>query len=623
MATSFTENLLPEYDIVHHFDSVASARQELPSLLRGEAVKPQSGVGSNFHASQPCIPKAIVVGAGFSEDEVGELRKIEGANTLPWLYPDTVRSVGSILTGPFLLDSIASRVKSCLQANGIVEDQEAQRHHPNMAIATITKGIASAASAIQEDDERETLEYDQYQLERSVVRKVDWWLLPLLFITYNLNFMDKTILSSAAVFGLKKSTASLYLSFPIHLHGSQYSWASSVFYFGYLFWEYPTSVLIQRLPVGKYVSANTFFWGAFVALTAACNNYGGLITVRFLLGIAEATISPAFLYITSMWYTRSESPTRVGIWFAGNSLGGVITSFLAFGLGHVRQPLEPWQWMFIVLGTLTIMWGLVLLVMLPDSIANARFLNDEEKKIAERRVVRSGTGKVQHAWQSTQVVECLKDPKTILFFVISLLTQIPNGGTQNFGNLVLTGFGFTSLQSTLVTLPASFISIITIMGTGRAAGHWRGITLYLICAVVLCPIAGSAIIYSDRTSQGVKLFGYYLLATGNAALPLSMSLVGVNYKGSTKKMTMTALLFLAYCAGNIAGPQFFKTSEAPHYGTAFRAIMICYALVLVVAMALRVYLVHENRRLDRARDVAMREVAEPTDWSTPEFCYRM
>ena len=91
-----------------------------------------------------------------------------------------------------------------------------------------------------------------------------------------------------------------------HLVGQEYSWVSSVFYFGYFFWEYPTTLLIARLPVAKYMAANTVFWGVVVALTAACTNYGGLITVRFLLGVAEATISPAFLFITSTWYTRKS-----------------------------------------------------------------------------------------------------------------------------------------------------------------------------------------------------------------------------------------------------------------------------------------------------------------------------
>tara|TARA_R110002003_G_scaffold13_23_gene999 strand:+ start:11403 stop:11870 length:468 start_codon:yes stop_codon:yes gene_type:complete len=130
------------------------------------------------------------------------------------------------------------------------------------------------------------------EMAKRVLRKIDWRLIPLMFITYNLNFMDKTILSSASVFGLREDTG---------LKGQQYSWVSSVFYFGYFFWEYPTTLLVAKLPVAKYLTINTFFWGAVVALTAACSNYGGLISVRFLLGVAEATITPGFIFITSTW----------------------------------------------------------------------------------------------------------------------------------------------------------------------------------------------------------------------------------------------------------------------------------------------------------------------------------
>lgn len=83
---------------------------------------------------------------------------------------------------------------------------------------------------------------------RKVLRKIDLRIIPLLFITYNLNFMDKTILSSASVFGLSADTG---------LKGQEYSWVSSIFYFGYFFWEYPTTFLIQKLKVGKYVGVNT------------------------------------------------------------------------------------------------------------------------------------------------------------------------------------------------------------------------------------------------------------------------------------------------------------------------------------------------------------------------------
>ncbi|RDW60561.1 hypothetical protein BP6252_11944 [Coleophoma cylindrospora] len=114
-------------------------------------------------------------------------------------------------------------------------------------------------------------------LARRVLRKIDSRILLMMFITYNLNFIDKTILSSAAVFGLEDDN---------HLVGTQYSWVSSIFYFGYLVYEYPTTYLIQRLPVGKYLSAVTILWGVFVAVTAACSSFGALATCRFLLGMA-------------------------------------------------------------------------------------------------------------------------------------------------------------------------------------------------------------------------------------------------------------------------------------------------------------------------------------------------
>ncbi|KAI1082582.1 putative allantoate permease [Whalleya microplaca] len=431
---------------------------------------------------------------------------------------------------------------------------------------------------------------------RRILRQIDWRIMPLLFMTYLLNFMDKTILSSAAVFGLRQDN---------HLKGTNYSWVSSVFYFGYFFWTYPTTLLIARLPIGKYVAINTFFWGAVVALTAACSNYGGLITVRFFLGVAEATISPALMFITSTWYTRDEIPTRTGIWFAGNSVGGIISSLLAYGVGHITDNVGPWRWMFIILGVATFLWGFALFFLLPDSISKAKFLTPEERQWAGDRVVIAGTGRTENTtWKWDQTLECLQDPKTWLIWSIALLCQIPNGGTQNFANLVITSFGFTSLQSTLINILYSIITVLFISGTGWMAGHFRSMNCILIGLIVIPPVVGSALIGSRSSiPHGVALFGYFLLSTGPAALPLILSLVQSNFRGVTKKMTMTAMLFIAYCTGNIVGPQLFISTEEPTYGTAFRAIMICYALVVCLAAVLRVYLQLLNRRRQREEGI--------------------
>lgn len=125
-----------------------------------------------------------------------------------------------------------------------------------------------------------------------------------------------------------------------------------------------------------------------------------------------------------------------------------------------------------------------------------------------------GTGRVDpinSRWKSEQVFECLTDPKTYFFAAISVLTQIPNGGTGSFGNLALKSFGFTSLQSTLVALPASVIAMTCIITTGWLASRFKNITTFLIVCVVIPPVIGSALIFSVKT-RGIRLFAYYLVS---------------------------------------------------------------------------------------------------------------
>lgn len=415
-----------------------------------------------------------------------------------------------------------------------------------------------------------------------------------------------------------------------------------------MLWEYPTTILITRLPTAKYLAANTVFWGTVVALTASCSSFAGLMTVRFLLGVAEATLTPGFMFLTSTWYTRDEMPTRLGMWFAGNSIGGLCSSLLAFGIGSIGKDglLKPWRWMYIILGTGTLAWAIPLFAYLPDSISKARFLTVEEREVAARRVILDGTGSTDNApWRLAQVKECLVDPKTWLIFSIELLTQIPNGGTHSFSNIVITSFGFTDLESTLINIPYSIISAAIIYGTGWLAGRYRTLNCLLIIAVLLPCVIGSSLIYHRQKipGRGFQLLAYFLLSSGPAAMPLNMSLVQANYRGVTKKMTMTAMVFGAYCTGNILGPHFFRAAEAPTYETAFRTITVCYVFVITLTLILRCYLQWKNTQRQGEEGVVgelgdsgrvtysstgsspLREDAyeDKTDWETVGFRYRL
>lgn len=104
--------------------------------------------------------------------------------------------------------------------------------------------------------------HEPYTLEeeKRLVRKIDCMILPYLAVCYAFFYIDKTTLSYAAIFGIRED---------LNLVGDRYNWLSSVFYFGFLAWAFPTNFLLQRLPVGKYLGANIFLWGVFLMLQAA------------------------------------------------------------------------------------------------------------------------------------------------------------------------------------------------------------------------------------------------------------------------------------------------------------------------------------------------------------------
>ena len=101
--------------------------------------------------------------------------------------------------------------------------------------------------------------YDAVE-ENRLVRKIDWMILPYLAVCYAFFYIDKTTLSYAAIFGIEED---------LDLKGTKYNWLSSIFYFGFLVWAFPTNYMMQKFPVAKYLGVNVFLWGVLLMCQAA------------------------------------------------------------------------------------------------------------------------------------------------------------------------------------------------------------------------------------------------------------------------------------------------------------------------------------------------------------------
>lgn len=290
--------------------------------------------------------------------------------------------------------------------------------------------------------------------ERRLLRKIDLHLMPLLCLVYGLNYLDKTTVSYASIMGLKTD---------LGLGGQEYSWIGSMFYFGYLFWEYPTNRLLQRLPLGKWSAFNVIMWGLVLCCMAATSSFAGAMAVRFFLGVFEAAVTPGFALFTSQWYTKAEQGARVGVWFSFNGVGQIVGGFVAYGIavGTARHPVAvaSWQLLFLVIGLFTAAVGVVFLWVMPDNQMNARFLTDREKVLAIERIRVNQQGVGNKHFKMYQFREALADPMVWAFVFYSLVADIPNGGLSNFFSQLIVSFGFSSEQSLLLGAPGGAVEV--------------------------------------------------------------------------------------------------------------------------------------------------------------------
>ncbi|KAH8429218.1 uncharacterized protein LDX57_006885 [Aspergillus melleus] len=431
--------------------------------------------------------------------------------------------------------------------------------------------------------------------EKKLVRKIDFHLMPLLIVSYGLQYLDKTSLAYSAILGIRED---------LNLVGQQFNWASSIFYIGYLVASWPISLGFVRFPLGRYLSLLILLWGIILTLHAVAGNYAGLMVLRTFLGIFESAISPGFSLITGMWYTPKEHMSRHSFWFAGNATASIIGSMIAYGILHYGGGFSQWKMLFLIFGLITIVWAVVLWFYLPDAPSNAHFLTPTEREFASLRPKKFQRTTQTKQWDKTQFIETFTDPKTWWFLLFSFVICVPNGGITSFNSIIINSFGYDKFQTILMGLPAAAFQLTTVILAAVFTTLFRKSRLWAVIATFLLAMAGVLMIKLLPTEKKLsRLAGYWLVTAVSPAFPLMMSLFASNTAGFTKKSTVVALIFVGYCVGNFVGPQFFDNKEAPGYETAYTTILTCFAITIVMAVLLRIYLSWTNSRRDREQGI--------------------
>lgn len=451
--------------------------------------------------------------------------------------------------------------------------------------------------------------------EKSLVRKIDFFLMPIVCTISFLQFLDKSCINYAAALDFKQD---------LQITGSQYSLIGSIFYLGYLLYQLPNNYFLQKIPVGRYISIIIFLWGTVLTCTAAGTNFSQIAAMRFLLGFFEAGVYPSLTLLVSTFYRRHEQAARLGAFWVSNGFALVIGGLITYGIDQMgnARGLPKWKWIMIILGSVTAFIGVLCFFFLIDNPkSTALNLNAEQEILVEERTRDNAVVRTTMI-KKDQIFEALKEVRFWCFCISCLFINLQNGAMTTYNTQFAMGFGFTGLQAVLLSIGAGAADIFFII-TAIVLVRKTKQTILVAVGLMVVDIIG-LILLEVIPLPHVKLVGFYLTWSFASVYVLMVTSISNNVSGYTKKIFYNGMVMIFYTIGNFCGPLMIVESQAPNYISAMIGYIVANSVVVCLLLIARYKMSSVNKQRMASTAVIMTNVEDDlSDVQDTTFLYRL
>lgn len=182
-----------------------------------------------------------------------------------------------------------------------------------------------------------------------------------------------------------------------------------------------------------------------------------------------------------------------------------------YGLGHVKDALSPWKYMYIFAGSITILWSVVMYFFLPPEPIRAKGFSERERYIAVARLRANNAGVRNTHIKSAQILEVLYDLRFWTAFLTAFCIMVANGPLSTYMPIIISGFGYSPLNSLLLSMPAGAIAgSFTILSTWLAGRYThRGWRTWLVIGFQMPIILGALLLWQlpqHNKGEGLEAF---------------------------------------------------------------------------------------------------------------------
>jgi ACS family 4-hydroxyphenylacetate permease-like MFS transporter len=210
--------------------------------------------------------------------------------------------------------------------------------------------------------------------EAAVFGKVSRRFLWFILLLFMVNFIDRTNIGFAA----------LTMNRSIGISASTFALSLTCFAIAYLLCEIPSNLILERVGARLWLARIAVTWGLASCACMFIVGAKSLITLRVILGIAEAGFAPGAVLYMTYWFPqfyRARAHTNfmlaqpIAIAFGSTVSGLIIGLNGLFGLAG-------WRWLFLIEGLPSVILGVIAFFYLTDKPANAAWLTADEKAMA-------------------------------------------------------------------------------------------------------------------------------------------------------------------------------------------------------------------------------------------------
>ncbi|KAI9482734.1 MAG: major facilitator superfamily domain-containing protein [Benjaminiella poitrasii] len=464
-----------------------------------------------------------------------------------------------------------------------------------------------------------TLESIDPKVEARIRRKLDCRILPMATLIYLMAFIDRSNMGNARNLGMAAD---------LNLTGNLFSITLTTFFITYVLFEIPINIMCKRVGPKIGLSLIVFAFGIITVCIGFCTNFVGLAVVRAVLGIAEAGIMPGISFMMSTFYRRHELVTRVGIYASFASLAGAFGGLLAMGFSKIPPwgIMHTWKNIFFFEGFLTLISGVLCYFILPDSPETAKFLTEEERRIASLRIKLETLTNDQKQLKKVHFVLAMKSINTILMSIGLFCSLLCMNSIALFMPSLLATMGFDTIKSQLLTVPPYACGTIFCISAAIFSDRFKTRGPILALAAGPLVVIAFILLLTVETTGVLYLAIFFATCGAFTGSPMFVAWLVDNSSGPMVRAIASAYNVSLGSLGGLVSTWTYLQTEAPKYTVGHSINLAAGAIVIITSTLCTFYCRWENKmraagkRDYRLNGLSNEEVAE-LGHTHPNFRY--